>query len=84
MKKSDGLLLLGSVIFIAFLSLGTFLLPDKAFSENENRYLQEAPELSLIHISLIKLWFSNSCLSSFPIFIKIFPQRYLCRKNRTD
>ena len=47
MKKSDGLLLLGSVIFIAFLSLGTFLLPDKAFSENENRYLQEAPEASV-------------------------------------
>ena len=37
----------GLLITIYGLSIGTFLLPDKEFSEDENRYLQKKPEFSL-------------------------------------
>ena len=46
MKKSDFLLIVGAAASILFLSVGTWIAPDVAFSANENRYLQEAPEFS--------------------------------------
>ena len=56
MKNTKGLapLIAISAILLA-LSVGSFFLtPDRAFSENENRYLQLTPklswDLSLIHI----------------------------------
>ena len=47
MKKSDLIFIIGTVVCIGVLSIGTILTPDVSFSENENRYLQERPVLNL-------------------------------------
>ena len=47
MKLRDCILIIGSVAFLCLLSLGTLLCPDVEFSENENRYLQGTPVLSV-------------------------------------
>lgn len=35
------------VLFLVFISAGSFLAPDREFSANENRYLAESPEISV-------------------------------------
>lgn len=47
MKKRSLIIIIASAMFVAMLSLGTVFKPDVEFSENENRFLQKAPELSL-------------------------------------
>lgn len=47
MKIRDMILITGSAAFLCLLSLGTLLSPDVEFSENENRYLQSAPQLTV-------------------------------------
>lgn len=51
MKKKNDLILIGSAAaLILLLSVGTLLCPDVSFSENENRYLQEKPDLTLNNV----------------------------------
>ena len=50
MKKRNGIVILGFAAFLCFLSLGTLIAPDKAFSENENRYLQEKPHFTFENV----------------------------------
>lgn len=45
-KKNDLILICSATALLLLLSVGTLLSPDVAFSENENRYLQEKPTLS--------------------------------------
>ena len=46
MKIRNLILIIGTAAFLCLLSLGTLICPDRAFSENENRYLQSAPRLT--------------------------------------
>lgn len=50
MRKRSVTLIITSVLFIAFLCIGTIVTPDVGFSENENRYLQAAPKLTLANV----------------------------------
>lgn len=49
MKEKIAFLLTPAVFLLLLfgLAIGQFLLPDRVFSENENRFLQQAPEFSL-------------------------------------
>ena len=47
MKKNDIILIFCSASALLLLSAGTLLGPKPAFSENENRYLQKQPEISV-------------------------------------
>lgn len=47
MKKRDLIVIISAVAFLCFLSIGTLICPDVDFSENENRYMQGVPTLSL-------------------------------------
>lgn len=50
MKKRSWILIITSVLFLAFLCVGTLVTPEVGFSENENRYLQAAPKLTVDHV----------------------------------
>ena len=50
MKKRSWILIITSVLFLAFLCVGTLVTPEVGFSENENRYLQAAPKLTIDHV----------------------------------
>lgn len=50
MKIRNMILIIGAAAFLCLLSLGTLLLPDREFSENENRYLQTAPRLTVQNV----------------------------------
>ena len=50
MKKRSWILIITSVLFLAFLCVGTLVTPEVGFSENENRYLQAAPKLTMDHV----------------------------------
>ena len=50
MKKRSWILIITSVLFLAFLCVGTLVTPEVGFSENENRYLQAAPKLTIEHV----------------------------------
>lgn len=50
MKNENRILTLTFVFLMAFLAIGTFIKADVKFSENENRYLQSKPKLSLENI----------------------------------
>lgn len=47
MKKRDLIVIISAVAFLCFLSIGTLICPDVDFSENENRYMQGVPVLSV-------------------------------------
>lgn len=51
MKKNDIILIFCSASALLLLSAGTLLGPKPAFSENENRYLQKQPEISVSAIA---------------------------------
>lgn len=51
MKKNDIILIFCSASVLLLLSAGTILGPKPAFSENENRYLQKQPEISVSAIA---------------------------------
>lgn len=51
MKKNDIILIFCSASVLLLLSAGTLLGPKPAFSENENRYLQNQPEISVSAIA---------------------------------
>ena len=50
MKKRSWILIITSVLFLAFLCVGTLVTPEVGFSENENRYLQAAPKLTMDYV----------------------------------
>ena len=50
MKKRSWILIITSVLCLAFLCIGTLMTPAVGFSENENRYLQAAPKLTIDHV----------------------------------
>ena len=50
MKKRSWILIITSVLCLAFLCIGTLVTPEVGFSENENRYLQAAPKLTMDHV----------------------------------
>ena len=50
MKKRSWILIITSVLCLAFLCIGTLMTPEVGFSENENRYLQAAPKLTMDHV----------------------------------
>ncbi len=45
--KKNIILMVSAVLIIAFLSLGTLILPDREKSDNENRYLAQAPDFDI-------------------------------------
>ncbi len=45
--KKNIILMVSAVLIIAFLSLGTLILPDREKSDNENRYLEQAPDFDI-------------------------------------
>lgn len=50
MKKRSWIVILTSAAFLLFLCIGTLLTPEVGFSENENRYLQKKPDLTITNI----------------------------------
>ena len=50
MKKRSWILIIPSIVFLAFLCIGTLVTPEVGFSENENRYLQAAPKLTVDNV----------------------------------
>ena len=50
MKKRSWILIITSVLCLAFLCIGTLVTPEVGFSENENRYLQAAPKLTMDNV----------------------------------
>lgn len=50
MKRRSWILIITSVVFLAFLCIGTLVTPEVGFSENENRYLQAAPKLTVQNV----------------------------------
>ncbi len=50
MKRRSLILIITSVVFLAFLCIGTLVTPEVGFSENENRYLQAAPKLTVQNV----------------------------------
>ncbi len=50
MKRRSLILIITSVVFLAFLCIGTLVTPEVGFSENENRYLQAAPKLTIQNV----------------------------------
>ena len=46
-RKSSLIMMVTFLVIIVGLSFGSMLLPDQSFSENENRYLAEAPSFSV-------------------------------------
>lgn len=50
MKKRSWIVILTSAAFLLFLCIGTLLTPEVGFSENENRYLQKKPDLTITNV----------------------------------
>ncbi len=50
MKKRSYILITATVIFLLILCIGTIIKPDTEFSFNENRYLQQKPDLTIVNV----------------------------------
>lgn len=48
--KNSKILIFGTIVIMAIFVLGSLIMPDREFSENENRYLQMAPEFSVRNV----------------------------------
>lgn len=90
-KKHDRVLVIGFIILLFALSILFLLLPKETFSEMENRYLQQAPQLTWKHV--VTKTFSERAESyvadHFPfrgswIAVKAAAERFRLQKENND